>query len=1147
MKKKLFLTKHRSILPCVVKFFKIMKFSIFIVLLATLQTFAVSNYAQTKRIDIRIEASTIVSALEKIENISEFRFFYNNKLVKLDEKVSIDLKDKTINEILDDLFKETDIAYTLNNKQIILFPKESESSLAQQQKSISGKVTDSSGAPLPGVTVAIKGTTKGTITDTNGNYNFSNISENTILVVSFVGMKTQEIKVGNLSSINVTLTEETIGIQEVVAVGYGTLKKGDVTGSVAKVSQEKIKELPSSTIDQKMIGQVAGVQIQQVSGAPGAGTSVKIRGNGSLGAGNEPLYVVDGMPYSSGLNMTANPLLFINPNDIESVTILKDASSTAIYGSRGANGVIMIATKKGDHERTMVNLSVMSGVQVVPDNGRPKLLNQQEFVDLQRNKIDVTVRRLENREATINDYPDIYKNPENLIGDGTDWYGLLLRPAAVHDYNVSLQKGSKESLLDFSVGYYNQEGVVKYTGVERYSGKIGFQTQLGKSVKISASLQPTFVGLNRTNTNNTRDDILGVAIWANPVMTPYDANGNLIPYIVTPQSKYHSSWSFVNPLFALRETVQNEKNFQNLGIAYLEWTIAPGLVAKSSINTIWSTSRYSQYVPSTVGGSNRPPVAGTGASVNSRGQSFTWLNENTLTYNKKIGVHSFNALLGYTAQKYHAENISLNAGPFPNDLIQTINAAQAISSWGESIGEWSMLSYLGRLNYSYKDRYLLTATFRSDGSSRFGANNRFAFFPSFAGAWRVTEENFMKEVKSINNLKLRMSYGKSGNNNIGNYSHLASVSAGSYIFGTTQVTASSVGISNPDLTWEESDQIDGGIDLDMFKSRLTVVVDAYTRKSKNMLLSDIIPSITGFNTQVVNKGSVQNRGLEISIGGTPIDRAIKWDASFNIAFNRNKVLSLNDSNDRILAGNNDNNPTNISVVGKPIGQFYGFIFEGLYTAEDVANPAIIKTAQVYEGNPKYKDVNGDGIVSDLLDYAIIGDPHPDFTYGISNNLSFKQITLGIVINGQYGGSVMNGLRQTTDNLQGFFNISKDWVNRWRSASSPGDGTHYGVPKLTPSWGHRVNSRWVEDASYLRISNVTLGYNIPEKLLKGTGFVNGCRLYASVQNLAMFTKYSGANPEGQSNNSAVNATLAPGFDMTSYPLSRTVSFGLKLTF
>ena len=783
----------------------------------------------------------------------------------------------------------------------------------------------------------------------------------------------------------------------------------------------------------------------------------------------------------------------------------------------------------------------------MPVKGRPQLMNQQQFTDLQRNKIDIAVRRLENRDATLNDYPDAYKYPEKMVGKGTDWYDLILQTAAIQDYNVSLQKGSKESRVNFSLGYYNQEGTLQYTGLERYSAKIGFQSTIGKALKVGASLQPTFISQNRTNTNSSREDILGVANWANPVMSPYDENGQLIPYITSPQSKYHSAWSFANPLFVLRETVQSEKDFQNLGIAYLDWTITKGLVARSSFNTIWANSNYSQYTPSTVGASNKPPVAGTGMSLNNSGQSFTWLLENTLTYNKEMGNHKFNALLGYTTQKFHSNNINLTASPYSNDLITTINAAQAISVWGQAVNDWSMISYLGRMNYTFKDKYLLTATFRSDGSSRFGSNNRYAFFPSLAGAWRMSEEEFMKNFKTINKLKLRASYGKSGNNNIGNYSQLAAISAGSYIFGNQQVTASSVGISNPFLTWEESNQIDAGFDIDLFKSRLSIVVDAYLRKSKNMLLSDIIPAITGFNTQTVNKGSVQNKGLEISVSGTPVVRAVKWDVGLNVAFNRNKVLSLNDNGDSILAGNNDNNPTNISVVGKPIGQFFGYILEGLYTAADVANPNIIKTPQVYEGNTKYKDINGDGIITDILDYTIIGNPYPDFTFGFTNSLSYKQFSLNMIINGQYGGQVMNGLRQTIDNLQGFFNVSEVWANRWRSAANPGDGMHYGVPKLTPSLGHRVNTLWVEDASYLRIANITLSYALPTKFVKSSGIINGCNLYMTVQNLATFTNYSGANPEGQSGSGAVNSTLAPGFDMTSYPLSRTVSFGLNLTF
>lgn len=1014
---------------------------------------------------------------------------------------------------------------------------------AQEGRTVTGNVSEASGYALPGVNVLLKGTAMGTTTDADGKYSIV-VPDNGILVFSFIGYETLEWPVRGQTVLDVSLAPAVQTLGEIVVVGYGTQRAEDVTGAVSTVNPEVIRDLPVPSIDQKMMGQVAGVQIRQLSGAPGTGSSVKIRGSGSLGAGNEPLYVVDGMPYSAGLSRAVNPLLLINPNDIESVTVLKDASSTAIYGSRGANGVIMITTKKGEYDRTEVNVSSMTGFQQVPEKGRPDLLNQREFVELQRDKINIAIRRAENREATINDYPLEYQNPDQLVGEGTDWYNLLLQTAMIQDHNVSILKGSKESRLNFNLGYFKQEGTLRYTGVERYSSKLGMESAVGK-VTIGASLQPTFIEQSRTRTNSDRGDLLGIANWANPVMKPYGENGILVPYIQSPKSKYHSAWSFPNPLFVLRETTQTQRQFQNLGIAFIEWDITPDLKARSSINTIWSMSKFFQYTPSTVGAPNRPPTPGTGRSANSRGESFDWLIENTVTYNKTFGDHRVTALAGYTTQKNSGNSISVNADPYANDLIQTINAAQAIKSWNQDFSEWSMISYLGRINYAFKDRYLLTGTLRSDGSSRFGIKNRYAVFPSVAGAWRVSEESFLKDHQAIDDLKLRVSYGKSGNNNIGNYAHLAAVNSGSYVFGSQQVTASYVGLSNPYLTWEESQQVDAGVDLGMFSNRLSLVVDYYYRESVNMLLNNVIPAITGFNNQTVNQGNVRNNGVEISLGGTPVAGNFNWNVNMNVAFNRNKILSLNDNGDRILAGNNDANPTHISVVGKPIGQFFGYIFDGLYTAEDMADPDIIKTAQVYEGNVKYKDLDGDGIINDVLDYTIIGNPHPDFIFGFTNTISYKGLSLNVIVNGQYGGQVMNGLRQTVDNLQGFFNVSQEWANRWRSRDQPGDGKHYGVPKLTPSLGHRVSDLWVEDASFLRVANVTLGYSFPSELIKRTKFMNNCRLYLTVQNLATFTNYGGANPEAQSQN--VSNILAPGFDMTSYPLARTASMGISLSF
>lgn len=1148
--------------------FRIMKVSILQITLGLIFSgisYAYESLAQeflNKPVTLKVTKVRLYEVLNSIEKQAGVGFVYSSKAIKADRKVNVNVQKLRLSDLLYQVLTPLDINFRIIEGQIILNPvgqrSPAESSGTEPTKTqdkevfayppvreIRGKVLDENGDGLPGVSVLVKGTSRGTTTDMDGHFVLSEADDNAVLVFSFVGYISREVEAGNQTTIEITLEVDQKALKEVIVVGYGTQQKKDLTGSVVSINQEKVKDLPVATLDQKMIGQVAGVQIQQLSGSPGGGTSVRIRGAGSLGAGNEPLYVVDGMPYSSGLNQNLNPLMLLNPNDIESITVLKDASSTAIYGSRGANGVVMITTKKGQYNKTQVTVSAMRGVQKVPKRGRPDLMTQREFAELQRNKIEIAIRRAENREATLNDYPEEYRYPEQLSGKGTDWYDLILQDAPIEDYNVSIQKGGTDSKLDFGMGYFKQGGVLQYTGIERYSGKLGIETGIGSKVTVGATLQPTVIIQNRSNTNTNREDIIGVANWANPLLSPYDAEGNLIPYLVSPQSKYHSAWSFANPLFVLRETTQREKQFQNLGNAYLTWNIVPGLEWKTALSTQWSTNSFFQYTPSTVGGSNRPPVKGTGSSSNNRSESFNWLIENTLAYNRTFGIHRFDAIIGYTAQKNSSRGINLNASPYTNDLIQTINAAQAIGSWDENTNAWSMISYLGRINYGLKGKYLFTATLRSDGSSRFGANNRFATFPSVAGAWRISEENFMKAYPRLNELKLRASYGISGNNNIGNYSHLAAINAGAYVFANNQVTASYVGIANPNLTWEESNQLDLGIDAELFDGRLSATVDFYNRQSRNMLLNDVIPAITGFNSQVVNKGKVRNRGIEITLAGAPLTGALKWEVGANIAFNRNKVLSINENNDRILSGNNDNNPTHITVAGKPIGQFFGFELLGVYTDADMDDPNVIKTTQVYPGNPKYRDIDGDSIINDLLDYTIIGNPHPDFTFGLTNNFVYKRFNLGIIINGQKGGQVMNGLRQTVDNLQGFFNVRREWVNRWKSSEDPGTGMLYGVPKLTPSWGHRVNSMWVEDAGFLRIANVTLGYTLPGHITERTKFISSCRLYLTVQNLAIFTRYEGANPEAQSRN--LNNTLSPGYDMSSYPLSRTSSIGLNLSF
>lgn len=1109
-----------------------------------------------KKINFRAEGITLQAALDQLGQAENIKFSYNSRSIQLKRKVQVISQNETFSTVLTRLLDPFEISYKQVGNQIVLRKIDTEQTKpipdieatgalqlqVQAERTITGIIRDETGGALPGVNIVAKGSQRGTISDIDGRYTLNIADTDESLVFSFVGYLTQEVTITNQSNIEVRLLVDNKSLEEVVVVGYGTVKKSDLTGAVSEISSKTIKDLPVASIDQKLVGQVAGVQIQQVSGAPGAGTSVKIRGSGSLGAGNEPLYVIDGMPYSSGLNQSINPLTFINPNDIEKITILKDASSTAIYGSRGANGVIMITTKNPGRNTSQVNFSTYAGFQSIPQKGRPQMLNAREFAEYQRDRIDYVVRTRENRPTTIEDYPEAYRDLEKL-NTGTNWYDLILQNAFIQDHNFDIQKGMGNSRFNFGFGYYSQEGTIQHTGIKRYSANFGFQSEILKNVTLQATLRPTFIDQKHTPTGASRDtDVTGISLWANPVMSPYDNNGNIVPFITTPASIYNTTWSFANPLFILQESKRNYQEIRNLGNAALEWKPIENLTLRSALSTVVSVSNYNQFIPTTIGGSNNPPSTGRGAANRSYGNSFNWLIENTATYSKSFNEHSINLLAGYTTQKSSGNSINLNAGPYANDLIRTINAAPGISSWGESVEKWSMISYLGRLNYSFKDRYLFTATLRSDGSSRFGISKRYALFPSAAVAWKVSDEEFFKGIQSIDHMKVRASYGKSGNNNIGNYSHLSNVNMGQYVFNNNTVSTATVSLFNPFLGWEESEQVDLGIETALFKGKLAVTADLYHRKSVNMLLNDVIPAITGFNNQLVNKGSVRNRGIELGIDATPISRELTWDINFNIAFNRNKILATNENNDRILSGSMDGRPTNVSIVGKPIGQFYGFVLDGVYSQADMDNPNVAKYPGSIAGYPRYRDLNGDGVINEILDYTDLGSPHPNFIYGLTNRLTFKRFDLAVNLNGQSGGYIMNGMRQTNDNLQGFFNIGKEWVNRWRSEENPGDGIH----AFGPNSVHRVNDRlWLENASYLRITNLTFGYNIPSSVFGQKEYFRNLRVYMSIQNLATFTKYTGANPEGQASN--MDNTLVPGYDMGSYPIPRTITAGLNIQF
>lgn len=1009
-----------------------------------------------------------------------------------------------------------------------------------QGKKISGKVVDQKdGLPLPGVSVIVKNTNIGTFTDKNGTF-IINATNDAVLVFSSIGYIKKEIKAESAVSITVALESGNSELNEVVVIGYGSRLKKDLTGSVTTISASQIKDLPVASIDQKLIGQMPGVQISSTTGAPGGGTTIKVRGSGSIGAGDNPLFVIDGFAISNTSGQTYNPLNVISPDDIESVSVLKDASSTAIYGSRGANGVVVITTKKGKIGTQVVSLNSYFGVQQVPQKGRPQVLNGTEYAQFRKDMI-TDAFAAKGKVATDADIPLEFRNPAQY-GKGTNWYDEVLHTALQNNIDMSIRGGSEKSVYSFSANRLEQQGTLRYTDYKRYSVQANIQSDLSKKLKVGLNLAPSGGIQNRASLETGQRDVLTRTLWLSPIVPVNDINGNRTLFITSP-----GAIGAGNPLNTLEYAGTKAKYFRGLASAFAEYEIIHGLKAKYSYNIDYSVNSSFQFGPSFVYGetSNQNPNPSIPGSSTANNSTFNWLSEFVINYDKAFGKdHKLNATIGYTSQNERYDGYNFNATNYPDNLVETINAASLLNGQGAGVEKWSLISYLARVNYTFKDKYLLTATIRSDGSSRFGANVRYGTFPSAALAWRVTEEDFMKKISWISNLKLRGSYGRAGNFNIGNYSYASSIGSANYTFGGNVVGGRvSNSVSNQDLTWEKSDELDLGADLSLIHDRVNFTLDYYNRITTGMLFNNEIPLSSGFSSALVNLGKIRNRGIEIAINTVNLKGKFTWNTNLNVSFNRNKVLALNQDNAPIYSGRSgEGNYTHKTEVGKPLGQFYGYVVEGVYRDQADFNNSP-KNASSVVGSIKYKDVDGNGIIEPIKDFTVIGNPYPDFTYGFTNSFGYKSFDLNILLVGSQGGQIMKTSNEFLTNIDGVFNVDRKVLNRWRSPENPGNG-------VTPTTnGGRVlyrdiNSSWIEDASFLRIQNVTLGYNFKQKFVAASKVFKSLRLYASVQNLVTFTKYSGGNPEALTNGSGV---LTPGRDFVGYPLPRTVSLGVNMTF
>jgi len=952
--------------------------------------------------------------------------------------------------------------------------------LLAQDITVNGKITSASdNLPIPGVTVMLKGSMKGSSSDVNGSYSLLATADG-ILVFSYIGMETQEIRINGKKQINVVMKDKDIRLGEVVVVGYGTASKKLISGSFNLVNENEIKNIPLRTIDGVLQGQAAGLSVIQSSGTPGGQSLIKLRGGSSINASNQPLMVIDGIPVITGeygqvgfSGQEINAMSDINPNDIESVTILKDASATSLYGARASNGVILITTKKGSRGQTNVSLNVSKGWQSMPKERMIKLMNADQWNE--------------------------YKGT-NVQGINTDWMKEILQVAPTSNNELSISSGSDKYRLFISGSAFNQDGVVKGTAYKRYSGRVNTDYKIVPNLTVGAGVSLTYSKNDRVEGDATLNGPLPNAMSIPAIFPVYNPNGT-----------YNEDGPYANPVAIARESVNNAFTNRTNGNVYLEYKFLDGFAFTAK----WGADNYNlrehSYDPTTT----RQGARYKGLGIEGTSYVSNLMSSYVLQYAKTLKEdHNFDALLGFSAEKYANRTTYIEAVDFPNEDFQYIASAGTIRAASATALDRVMNSYFGQVKYNYKYKYIFTLTGRADGSSKFGANNRFGYFPAASVAWRMTEESFMKDYKFINELKLRASIGLTGNDNIGDFASLG-LYGGGFNYGGGAGTAPTQ-LPNPDLKWESTLQTGFGFDVSMLKDRLSMNFDFYYNHTNDLLLERPIPPSTGFTSISSNIGQLENRGIEIVLNTVNILKPFNWTTSFNFASNRNKVLSLYKDEPIDDMGRGGNRVE----VGEPIGIFYGLQCLGV-------DPST--------GNLVYDDLDRDGLIT-ANDRTKIGDPNPDFTAGITNNFSYKSFELSIFCQWVSGNDVFNATYFYLESGTGEDNQTVRMVDRWKK---PGDITN--MPRIGDSY---KSSRFIEDGSFLRIKNVTLGYNFDKNWLSKL-HIRSAKLYTTIQNLYTFTQYTGMDPEVNYYGGSSNIIL--GTDFFTYPQARTILIGLNLAF
>ena len=1110
------------------KWFLMMKLTMLLFLAGLMQVSA-TVYSQATRFNFKAENKQIVDVLREIEESSNFRFFYIREQVEVEKQVTVTANGATVEQILDELFADRGINYKVMDDNLVLLSPDkaisSMESLSSQQKTLTGKVTDQSGQPLPGVTVLVKGTTNGSVTSPDGIYSISGLPENATLTFSFIGMKTQDVAVGNQTTLDVTMSVDAIGIEEVVAIGYGTQKKSDLTGAVVSVSSEDMNLGGTvSNAAQALQGRTSGVVVTQNSKAPGGSVSVRIRGSNSISSNNEPLYVVDGFPTSNGAD--------INPNDIESMQILKDASATAIYGARGANGVILITTKRGKAGESQITYNGYVGTQKIVNPF--DMLTGKQYMEL-ANALYKEIDGQENQEYAV------YTQSQLQSNVNTNWIEETSRTGVVQDHNLQFKGGSEKTKVLSSLGFFDQKGVLKNTDFSRLSGRLNIDQTINDFIKAGATVfaQRETSNFQLYSGNILNQNVLLGILNYDPTVPPYNEDGT---YGRPPGGRGD------NPLTNLLERTNDLTKDKFNGNLFVEVEPVKNLILRANGGVELLHSFEGRYLPRATyqGGIDN------GVANRTEFSSLNQLLDATINYKTIINDdHALNVMGGYSYQKFSYQGESIGVKGFSTDLFSynNVGAASTITGVSSYRRESLLVSFFGRFNYSFKEKYLATFTLRADGSSRFGSDQRWGTFPSGSVAWRLDQEPFIQDLDVFSNLKLRLGYGKTGNDQVGEYASYALMSNTHLTFdGSTNTAGTHLNPNtpeNPTLKWETTSQYNLGLDMGFFDSRLAVSIDAYSKTTSDLLIRKNLPTYSGFFVVQSNVGEISNKGFEIQLNSINTTGQFKWETLFNFALNRNKVVSLGGESEIYITsskpvGNVSEEQYAIIREGEPLGSLFGYVYEGVLQQGENYSPQ----PNSKPGDPKYKDVSGpEGVPDGLItsdDRTIIGSAQPDFIFGFTNNFNYKNFDLSLFFYGSIGNDLLN---MSNMNLE--WHRSTDALDRWTTSNTdtelPRNGFYYA------KYGGYTNSHFIEDASFVRLKNITLGYTIPARI----SFVNSLRLYVVAENVFTLTKYSGWDPEvdtkGYEAKGSQTANAGAGLDFNSYPSMKSFTVGLNVTF